>query len=292
MGLQVIFYCFSLRKDWEELLCADGGPALIGRKVGEVLLGEGSNWVPRLSWCLKATAALGLQERTALAGIWGLLLAAGFFLLVGLYVRPAAIAAWFLHLCVAKSADIFAYGMDSFTTIGLFYLMLAPLPDRHALDFRWRHQGCQWSGMGIFFRRLLQLHLCIAYFFGGVTKAAGAGWWNGLSIWRALTLPPFDLIAPERLIFLKALFPVMAISVCVLEVGYPLFIWLKWTRYPWLCGILGMHVLIGASMGLYLFSLVMIVLNLAAFAPPLVKLTGTEGRVGAATPVSTSAGAG
>jgi hypothetical protein len=65
------------------------------------------------------------------------------------------------------------------------------------------------------------------------------------------------------------LFPAMGILVCLLETGYPVFIWLKQTRRFWLAGILLMHLLIGLTMGLYLFALIMIVLNLAAFGSDL-----------------------
>jgi hypothetical protein len=245
-----------------------------------------------LSWWLQITATAGLSEHAALAAIWGLLFAAGIFLVAGLFSRPAAIIAWLLHLSVSNSANLFAYGMDNFTTIGLFYLMLAPLPDRYALDFIWRDKVCSWSSLGRFFHRVLQLHLCIVYFFGGVTKAAGPGWWNGLSIWRALTSPPFHLIAPETLIHFKAILPMLAVSVCVLEIGYPVLIWPKWTRYPWLCAILAMHISIGVSMGLHLFSFIMVVLNLAAFAPPFGRLPRRAARAFHVAPVSTSAGVG
>jgi hypothetical protein len=59
--------------------------------------------------------------------------------------------------------------------------------------------------------------------------------------------------------------PVLGISICLIEVGYPVFIWMKKTRFFWLVCILAMHAAIGLTMGMYLFALVMIVLNLAAF---------------------------
>jgi hypothetical protein len=43
---------------------------------------------------------------------------------------------------------------------------------------------------------------------------------------------------------------------------------MKKTRLVWLVCILAMHAAIGLLMGLYLFALVMIVLNLAAFGVP------------------------
>ena len=61
--------------------------------------------------------------------------------------------------------------------------------------------------------------------------------------------------------------PLLGISVWVLEIGYPIFIWLRKTRLIWFLAIIVMHVAIGLTMGLYLFAFVMIVLNFAALAP-------------------------
>jgi Vitamin K-dependent gamma-carboxylase len=114
---------------------------------------------------------------------------------------------------------------------------------------------------------VLQVHLCIIYIFGGLAKCAGPGWWNGNSLWRALTNTPFNIISPEILVKWKDLFPVVGISVWLIELGYPLLIWSKRTRNIWLICIIVMHVAIGLTMGMYLFALVMIVLNVAAFGP-------------------------
>jgi Vitamin K-dependent gamma-carboxylase len=266
LSLQVILYCWSLRADWSSLL-SENGNALIGRDLTEALLDIGGAWVPRLGWLVNSLRPLGLNEQFVLKTTWTLLALAGGCLGVGLLARPAAMTAWLLHLCAAQSGQLFTYGMDNFTSIGLFYLMLAPLPDRWSLDYRLGKGTFGPPQVSVFFRRALQLHLCVSYFFGGLTKSAGLGWWNGLSIWRALISPPFNLIRPEILISWKFLLPIMAITVCLLETGYPLFIWIRQTRAPWLCAILAMHLGIGLAMGLHLFAFVMITLNLAAFAP-------------------------
>jgi hypothetical protein len=163
--------------------------------------------------------------------------------------------------------------MDNFLTIGLFYLMIAPLPDRFALDRKlWPARPRDPEIVG-FFRRVLQLHLCVIYFFGGITKCLGAGWWTGDSMWRALTRPPFDLIANQTLIHWKPVLLVLGIAVCLLELTFPILIWPKRTRLFCLAAIIGMHIGIGVTMGLHLFSLVMIVLDLAAFGPGSIRLS-------------------
>jgi len=124
-----------------------------------------------------------------------------------------------------------------------------------------------------FHRRVLQLHLCVVYFFGGIAKSFGADWWNGNSVWRALTRPPFDIISPDFLIRLEYLLPAVGIAICLLETSYPVFIWPRKTRPYWLISILLMHVSIGLTMGLYLFALIMVVLNLAAFGPGVLSVS-------------------
>src|SRR5881392_709347 len=133
LGLQVIFYSLSLRNDWNYLLSGTG------RKVAEALLSLESHLIPRFGWFVSLGTKLGLEEKTLLFLGWACLLAAGCGLVVGVASRASAIAAWFLHLCAAKSGGFVSYGMDNFVTIGLFYLMLSPLPDRFSLDCRFRH---------------------------------------------------------------------------------------------------------------------------------------------------------
>jgi len=263
LGLGVTIYSLSLRNDWTYLLSGTV------RKVAEALLSLESHFVPRLGWFVVLAAQIGIHEEAVLFLAWACLLAVGCGLVVGVASRFFAIAAWFLHLCAAKSGGFVSYGMDNFLTIGLLYLMLSPLPDRYSLDWWLRELQPKDPQLLGFWRRVLQLHLCIIYFFSGLTKCLGGGWWNGLSVWRALIRPPFNVIDPEILVRWKHLFPVAGIFICVLEFGYAFFIWNRRTRKIWLICICGMHLSIGITMGMYLFALIMIILNVAAFGPGL-----------------------
>jgi hypothetical protein len=266
LGLQVLLYALSLRSDWNYLFAGtDGG--LNGRAFSEALLSTESPLVPRLGWLVTLWSDIGLSEWTVLSATSWLLLCAASGLLAGLFSRSSAIIAWFLHLCAAKSGGLLSYGMDNFMTIGLFYLMLSPLPDQYSLDQRWRKLRPKDGQLLGFFRRILQLHLSVIYFFSGLTKCLGSGWWDGSNIWRALIRPPFNIIPPEILVSWKYVFPIAGISICLLEIGYPVFVWPKRTRFIWLVAIIAMHVGIGVTMGMYLFALIMIILNVAAFGP-------------------------
>jgi len=90
-------------------------------------------------------------------------------------------------------------------------------------------------------------------------------------MWRALIRPPFNIINPDILVGWNYLFPVAGAFICVLESGYPFFVWNNKTRRTWLICICVMHVGIGLTMGMYLFALIMIILNVAAFGPGLIR---------------------
>ena len=253
-----------LRSDWHSLFSTTG-KGLVSRELGEAIASFDSPLIPKLGWLVAFGRHIGLGEETVLSIAWACLLCMGCCLLLGLFCRPAAIIAWFLHLCAAESGGLLAYGADNFMTMALFYLMLSPLPDRYSVDSRLVKTKVKDPRLLGFWRRVLQVHLCFVYFFGGLAKLLGSGWWNGSNLWRSLIRPPFNLLSPDILVRFKYVLPVLGISICLIEIGYPVFIWIKKTRFFWLVCILAMHAAIGLTMGMYLFALVMIVLNLAAF---------------------------
>jgi len=271
LGLQLVLYCIISRADWRQMFARDPG-SFVTRDLTEALVTLGSALVPRVSWFVSAGEFIGLSEATVLWVVWSALLAAGLCLVVGIFCRSAAIAAWFIHLSAIKSSALFSYGVDNFTSIGLFYLMLSPLPDHLALDSSWRKWPAKNAQLQSFWQRILQLHLCVIYFFSGLTKLLGSGWWNGESLWRALTRPPFDMVPSEVLIYGKYLFIPLGLGICLLETSYPIFIWPHRTRRIWLVGIITMHGAIAVLMGLYLFGFIMAVLNIAAFGTHLFRL--------------------
>lgn len=272
LGLQVMTYTLSLWHDWNSLFAATSA-GLIRRDLTEAVLNLDSPFVPRLGWLVTAGQQLGLSEEVTLRLAAACLLVSGVCLLLGFLSRPAAIAAWFLHLAARGSAGWTTYGVDTFMTIGLFYLMVSPLPDRFSIDSRlWKKKPADPHRIG-FHQRVLQLHLCVIYFVGGLTKCLGSGWWDGTSMWRALTRSPFDILPPDFLLGWSNLFPFLGISICLLEIGYPICVWPKAIRRIWVPSILAMHAGIGLTMGLYLFALIMIILNLAAFGAELLPIS-------------------
>jgi len=280
LGLQVTAYTLSLWHDWNSLFAATSD-GLIRRDLMEAILSLDSSALPRLGWLVILGQQIGLAEETTLRLASGCLLVSGFCLLIGFLSRPAAIIAWLLHLAARGSSGWSTYGMDTFMTIGLFYLLISPLPDRSSIDgLLWNKKPANPHRSG-FHLRVLQLHLCVIYFFGGLTKCLGTGWWNGASMWRSLIRSPFNIISPDFLLKWSYLLPFVGICICLLEIGYPILVWPKRIRKIWVPCILAMHAAIGLTMGLYLFALIMIVLNVAAFGADSISIPFRKGKPGA-----------
>ena len=269
VAIQLIGLLISVRADWSQLL-SSGGHAFVSRDLNEALLSLESQLIPRIGWLVDAAKRVGIGEQAALEWCWYFLALLSGLLLIGLFCRFTAVLTWFVYLAAVNSGGYLTYGVDALTTTGLFYLMLSPLPDRLSLDHRWWKKSPGDPCLLGFWRRVLQIHLCLIYFFSGVTKALGSGWWDGANLWRALTRPPFDIISPDILVHFKYVYPIAGIGIWLLEIGYPFFTWQRQLRRPWLIAILVMHVGIGLAMGMYLFASVMVVLNLAAFGPGIV----------------------
>lgn len=279
LGLQVTFYCLSLRHDW--LLLYTDRRGFVSRDLAEALLDARSPLTPRVGWLVNLGSYLHLSETQVVLAIWIVLIIASCCLTLGFLSRLMAIVAWFLYLCSVKSAGLYTYGVDNFTVIGLFYLMIAPLPDRWSLDAVLAHKRTVHPRRLGFHRRVLQLHLCLIYFFSGLSKGTGPGWWDGTSIWRALVSPPYNLLPIDVVYSFHLLLPAAGIFVVILETTYPVFIWWRRTRWFWLGAIVAVHLGIGLAMGLYLFASIMIVLNLAAFATDLLPTSWAGRRLAA-----------
>ena len=191
------------------------------------------------------------------------------FVAAGLFTRPSALLLLALHGFLFLDRPYFSYGFDYLASSMLLYCVVFPVHRYRSLDrliFRPRSRGYTTP-----YLRCLQLHACMMYFFAGAGKGAGHTWHNGEALWKALQQPGFANPLRDVMDGLAA-YPYLWVAagwtVIVLEMGYPLFIWLRPTRRPWLCGVIGLHIGIALLLGLYAFSALLVVINLAAFYYP------------------------
>src|SRR6185295_5509673 len=102
------------------------------------------------------------------------------------------------------------------------------------------------------------------YAAAGISKSLGMQWWTGDAIWRALSLPQFQQFDPAPLLGFTPLLQAAAIGAVLLQFSYPVLVWTRLRALVVACTEL-LHLGIAVFLGLWLFSLVMIVFNAGAF---------------------------
>lgn len=228
-------------------------------------------------WATYLERTLGLAYDHAL---WAL--AATYILLSGLLAcqwgtRWVAALLLVLHAGWFTIQPNWSYGYDYLAASALFYCLVFPV-------VRASDSG---NPVHIPFLRILQLHLCIIYFFGGLGKLLGPSWRNGEAIWKALSQPYH--IEQHDWLPIASGYPIFFVlvgwTVVVLELLYPIAIWVPRLRVWWMWAVVAMHLGIALLMGLYLFSAWMILLNLVAFHYPYVLNHGMSRPMDTVLPV-------
>jgi hypothetical protein len=200
-------------------------------------------------------------------------------LLLGWQTRVMAFQAWFTGLVLCHSSILTTYGVDAFANIALFYCVLMPVGASMSLDRVTGRASGQATTSARLFLRLLQLHMCVVYLTAGLSKARGEQWWNGEAVWRALNMPQFSTFDMSWLANFPWVMLLASWGTLLIETGYPIGIWPARLRPWWLLAIVGMHLGIAVFMRLWLFSALLIVLNVSAFGSEWVERAGRKGRM-------------
>ncbi len=209
----------------------------------------------------------GISEASTVMATQGLYILFCLLIILGLFSRPAAALLLLLQIALVKGSSFFVYGADFFTSMSLFYLVLFPSDSFFSLRkwlFKRPEQAVNFTPV----KRMFQLHLSIAYFFSGLDKVLGFNWHNGEAIWKAINLPyanrdfyfDFSWMAQHAWILVA-----IGWATILIEMLYPVFVWIPRTRKMWIVFTVAMHLGIALVLNLYYFSAIMIVWNLANF---------------------------
>lgn len=111
--------------------------------------------------------------------------------------------------------------------------------------------------------RMIQVHLCIVYFFAAIGKLQGETWWSGEAVWLAMASYEYQQIDMTWLANYLPLVSAMTLLSLFWELLYPALIWSRLSRPIMLAGAVMIHLGIGLCMGMVEFGLVMLVANMA-----------------------------
>jgi hypothetical protein len=260
LGLCLLAQVFLLRHAVSEFFTADG---LIQGDLSAALTDPS---LPQLSWFDPLLTHYGISQLSFVTALGWFYIASLILFCFGFFTRTATFAAWALQWFFMNTGSTTAYGVDLYTHVFLFYLMFMPSGDAYSVDAALKGARDIPSSYARLCLRVLQLHLCLAYFASGVDKAMGIQWWNGELLWRALNLPLYKQFDMTWLANWPLLLKAGGWSTLVMELGYFIFIWPKSTRRLWILGIMGLHIGIAIFLGLGLFGMVMAILTPALFA--------------------------
>ena len=119
--------------------------------------------------------------------------------------------------------------------------------------------------------RLIQVHLCVVYFFAAIGKLQGTTWWSGEAVWLAMASYEYQQIDMTWLAHYLPLVSAMTLLSLFWELLYPVLVWPRLTRPIMLVSAVFVHLGIGLCMGMIEFGLVMLVANMAFLErPPMV----------------------
>lgn len=190
---------------------------------------------------------------------------------LGIATKVTAPLAWFLNLMYCHRLTGHLFGLDQVVMMLLMYLMIAPCGSVYSVD-AWRNkkQGFSIGQETVAARiatRLIQLHLCIVYLFGGISKMRGELWWDGSAIWYALVNWEYQSIDAVWLGHYPLLIGAISHVTIFWETFYCAAIWPRFLR-PWTLAIaVAVHGGIALVLGMITFGVMMLVANLSFVAP-------------------------
>ena len=217
-------------------------------------------------------------------------------LTVGFYTRITSVLAWLITLAYCHRLTGAFFGLDQVNAMLAMYVMLGPSGAVYSVD-RWlskRRAGqgnridhtevasCVSTNVAI---RLIQLHMCVIYMFGGISKMRGELWWDGSAVWYAVANLEYQSLDMTWLVRSPFLIALLSHVTVLWELFFCALVWPKRTRPIVLCVAVGMHGGIGLFLGMWTFGLAMLIANLAFISPVATRglLTGVSGWLTAMT---------
>lgn len=195
-------------------------------------------------------------------------MAAAACLTVGLGTQLAAAVSLVGFLSAVNRTPLTVFGFDD--ALGMLLIPLAVGPSGAVLSLD-RRLGLTTADGGPSIAanvaiRLVQVHLCVVYFFSGIAKLLGASWWEGTALWGAAANSRYRTLDLTWLARHPLLVNALTLGTLFWEVSYPALVWPRLTRRLAIAAGILVHGGIGVAMGMKEFALAMIAANLA-FVP-------------------------
>ncbi|MEO1525029.1 MAG: HTTM domain-containing protein [Planctomycetota bacterium] len=208
-------------------------------------------------------------------------------MMFGAATRVTVPLSLFLQLMYLHRLTPALFGLDQIVTYTTMYLAFTPCGACFSVDAwlrnkgaakgkassirRWMFQDDRPSVAANIGTRLLQLHLCVIYMFGGLSKARGGSWWDGSAVWYAVANYEYQSLDMTWLSGYPGLLLGLSLATLFWEVFYCALVWPRVSRPFVLAVAVGVHGGIALFLGMSTFGLMMIIANGIFVAPSLLQ---------------------
>jgi len=253
----------------------------------------------RNSWLNTKTAALLNQDASGRDYAWSYLyyinspallwafhiaaLVVFAMLTLGLFTRVTSVLAWAITIAYCNRLTGTLFGLDQMNAFIATYLMVGDSGGVWSLD-QWIATRKLGTGIlpvlapqaGPSLRtniavRLLQIHMCVIYLFGGIAKMRGDTWWDGSALWYAFAQLEYQSIDMTWMVHYRWVLALLTHVTVFWETFYCFLVWPKLTRPFCLAMAVAVHLGIAIFLGMKTFGLAMIIGNLAFVYPETVR---------------------
>jgi len=192
---------------------------------------------------------------------------------IGLWTRVTSLLALITTISYVHRVPAALFGLDQINVMLTLYLTIGPSGQTLSVDrwLAWRRPGGAASppapsvGANLA-QRLIQIHMCVIYFYAGISKLQGPAWWNGEAMWRAFANREYQTADMTWLAWHPWLLNFITHASVLWEIFFCVLIWRPLWRPLMLAGAVVLHVGIGACLGMWTFGLIMLV-GCASFLP-------------------------
>ena len=263
-----------------------GNQAWVSQQLGQHPSLEGSDldlFSMSYLWDVQTQGILRLHQMVTI-------LVTGFWC-VGFLTRVTGPLCWFLQLMCVHRLTGALFGFDQIITYAVMYLMIAPTGSRYSIDawlrakisdritsqksilLDWLFPGNRSSVSANIATRLFQIHLCVIYLFGGLSKSRGVTWWDGSATWYSISNLEYQSIDMTWIAHYPMVIATLTTVTFLWELSYAALIWPRLTRPVVLSIALGVHLGIASALGMATFGFAMLAANLCFIEPRQVILS-------------------
>jgi hypothetical protein len=197
---------------------------------------------------------------------------------LGVATRLTSIASFLIVVSYVNRTPCALFGLDQINGFLTLYCAVGPSGAALSVDNlvrRWRNPATPAapprSAAANVALRLIQLQMCVIYFFAGISKLQGPAWWNGEAMWLAFSNYEYQSLDMTWLVRYPWVYHLMTHATIAWELTFWALVWKPMLRPLMLfVGVL-LHVGIGLCLGMWTFGLIMLV-GCASFLPePFVR---------------------